>query len=88
MSTQPTLFDGKTFSPERDGARLGAQLEAVRSYMLGHGWVTLGQIVAAVGGSAPGVSARLRDLRKPRFGGYTVERRYVADGLWEYRVAR
>jgi hypothetical protein len=34
-----------------------------------------------------GISARLRDLRKPKFGGYVVEskRRYDG-GLWEYRL--
>jgi hypothetical protein len=34
-----------------------------------------------------GISARLRDLRKPKFGGYTVEIRRRSDGgLWEYRL--
>ena len=27
------------------------------------------------------------NMRKARFGGYTVERRYVAKGVWEYRVS-
>jgi hypothetical protein len=32
------------------------------------------------------VSAQLRHLRKPRFGGFTVEKRYLRDGLYTYRV--
>lgn len=81
-------FDGETFSQARDGARLTAQLERVQKLMEDHQWRTLAQISAACEDAPePSVSARLRDLRKPRFGGYTVERRYVADGVWEYRVA-
>ncbi len=34
-----------------------------------------------------GISARLRDLRKPKFGGYVVEsKRRFDGGLWEYRL--
>ncbi len=32
------------------------------------------------------VSAQLRHMRKPRFGGHTVEREYVGDGLYNYRL--
>jgi hypothetical protein len=32
------------------------------------------------------VSAQLRHLRKPRFGGHTVERRYMSNGLYEYKL--
>lgn len=84
-------FDGVTFDPERDTQRLSAQLTRVRTYMLARYplWATLGQIEQAICcGSAPGISARLRDLRKPRFGSYTVERRRVSGGLFEYRVSR
>ena len=38
--------------------------------------------------SETGISARLRDLRKTKFGGYNVEsRRRGVGGLWEFRVA-
>ena len=79
-------FDGETFNPPRDGHRLSCQLEGVRLLMADRRWRTLGDIAAAVNGSEAGVSARLRDLRKTRFGGYQVERRHVSAGLWEYRV--
>jgi hypothetical protein len=49
-------------------------------------WRRLTAIAIAAQAPEASVSARLRDLRKERFGSHTVERRYVAQGLWEYRV--
>lgn len=79
-------FDGATFEPSRDGERLTSQLIRVKELMLDGQWRSLPQIAAVVGGSEAGVSARLRDLRKPRNGAYTVNRRHVAEGLHEYQV--
>jgi hypothetical protein len=81
-------FDGSTFQPERDGERLRSQLQRVRDLMIDGQWRTLQQIAHHVGGSEAGVSARLRDLRKPRNGAYTVNRRHVEDGLHEYQVVK
>jgi len=81
-------FDGATFQPERDGERLTRQLDRVKELMLDGQWRSLPQIAALVGGSEAGVSARLRDLRKPRNGAYTVNRRHVEDGLHEYQVVK
>lgn len=91
MSTalQPSFqFDGETFEPELDAERLSRLLDRVRRLMLDGHWRTIGEIQRLVGGSEAGVSARLRDFRKPRFGGYTVERRRIKGGLHEYRVTR
>lgn len=79
-------FDGQTYLPERDGERLRSQLQRVRDLMIDGQWRTIPQITAEVGGSEAGVSARLRDLRKPRNGGYTVDRKYLGEGLFEYRL--
>ena len=84
----PTLFDGITINDERDNGRLQAQLTEVRLLVTNIGWWTLGEIARATGYPEASVSARLRDLRKPKFGGYTVERKYVERGLWAYRVTR
>lgn len=81
-------FDGRTFDTERDAERLEGQLARVEALMLDGYWRSLATIAAAVSGSEAGVSARLRDLRKTRFGGYIVERRRVTDSLHEYRVVR
>lgn len=80
------MFDGETFDEERDGERLNSQFERVRELMLDGEWRTLEAISTAVGYPTHSVSARLRDLRKPKFGGFAVHREYVSDGLWRYRV--
>lgn len=80
------LFDGATFNQARDGARLQCQLDAVRRLMLSGGWWTLAKLSERAQGSEASVSARLRDLRKPKFGAYHIERRYVSNGVWEYHL--
>ncbi len=81
-----THFDGETYDAVRDHDRLASQLTDVRDTMLDGVWRTLALIEAMTGHPQASVSARLRDLRKLKFGGYTVERRYVQAGLYEYRV--
>jgi hypothetical protein len=84
----PVAFkaDGVTFSPAHDTARLNDQLKRVMRLMLGGGWHTLREISDATGDPESSVSARLRDLRKQRFGGWTVERRRRTQGTHEYQV--
>jgi DNA-binding Lrp family transcriptional regulator len=79
-------FGGDTYEPDRDRERLARQLRAVRVLMADGSGRTLREVSAAVGAPEASVSARLRDLRKARFGAYTVERRHVERGLFEYRV--
>lgn len=77
-------------STEREtetGARENAQLEAVWQAMRDGAWRSVEEIAALVECKPASVSARLRDLRKPQYGGWTVERAYVGTGLWRYRVA-
>ena len=84
----PTLFDGVTINDERDNGRLQAQLTEVRLLVTNMGWWTLGEIARATGYPEASVSARLRDLRKAKFGSFNVERKYVERGIWAYRVTR
>lgn len=82
-------FDGKTYDPALDGARLNTLLGKVYAVMSDGKWRTLREIQSLTGGTEASVSARLRDLRKPRFGRHTVERRRrgePSDGIWEYQV--
>ena len=80
------LFDGETFSPVLDGPRLTSQLESVKALMADEQWRTLAEIARAVRGTEASVSARLRDLRKPRFGRHQVLRQRVVKGLHAYKV--
>jgi DNA-binding Lrp family transcriptional regulator len=86
----PLAFAGSTFEPEHDEVRLTSQLQRVRALMLDGKWRTLREIAAEVQGSEAGVSARIRDLRKPGNGGFVIERKRVGDlkaGLHAYRMA-
>jgi len=46
----------------------------------------LRQISDETGDPESSVSAQLRHLRKPRFGAHTVEREYIQDGIYKYRL--
>lgn len=80
--------DGATFDAVFDFDRLNAQAKRVFRVMADGEWRTLRELAGATGDPEASVSARLRDLRKPRFGGLTVERRRRGRGLWEYRIDR
>lgn len=74
-------------APREDQSRLGRQYAAVFSLMRDGAWRTLAEIREAVGAvSEAGVSARLRDARKARFGSHIVDRRRVSGGLYQYRL--
>lgn len=80
--------DGISFEPKKDRKRLNKQAQAVYNLMADKRWRTLAEISAATGAPEASASARLRDWRKPKFGGYQVDRRRRADaGTWEYRLA-
>lgn len=100
---EPT-FDGVTYDPALDRERLAPQLRAVFDVLLryekvntptGH-WLTLAELSRLVefdiDRKVPeaSISARLRDLRKPRNGGWQVERRRrgATGGTWEHRLGQ
>jgi len=68
-------FDGETYIPELDKVRLTGMLGRVYEVMKDGNWHTLRQLSEKVRGSEASVSARIRDLRKEKFGGFEVERR-------------
>lgn len=83
-------FDGGTFDQERDGAALSSQLIAVRDFLISRvEWYSLMDLGSLLKFPEASISARLRDLRKPKFGGFIVERR-IRQGTrtHEYRVRR
>lgn len=80
-----TLFDGIT-ATKADEPRLNAQLQRVFNAMAYDRWMTPEQITAATGDEWCSASARIRDLRKQKHGGWDVQRRSVGGGLFEYRL--
>ena len=78
--------DGETYEMEFDKVRLNAQQQRVFDVMKDSRWHTLVQVSRRTGDPEASVSARLRDLRKPKFGGYQIERRRTESGLHEYRM--
>lgn len=83
-------FDGITYDPKLDYQRLSGQLKRVFGVMVTGQWLTLSEIAKRTGDhSEAAISARLRDLRKSKFGGFEVARRRRGEaktGLWEYRL--
>lgn len=81
-------FDGAAYDHEIDSPRLIGQHAEILALMLDGRWRTLAEIESATGYPQASISAQLRHLRKPRFGGYEVDkrRRTTDGGTWEYRV--
>lgn len=82
-------FDGATYESEFDRERLTRQLLRVYMLMKDGQWRTLAEIETATGDHQASVSARLRDLRKRKFGDHTVNRRtrgIRVRGLFEYQL--
>ena len=82
-------FDGETFVPKVDAPRLGKQMQAVFHIMKDGAWRTLAELSLEACAPEASVSARLRDLRKVKFGEHEIERRRRGNakrGLFEYRM--
>ncbi len=95
-------FDGVTYEPAFDSSRLRGEMARVYWVMTkcptftNGGWFTLGEIATAIYyrfehkvDSEAGISARIRDLRKAKFGSHTVNRRRRGEasrGIWEYQL--
>ncbi len=58
----------------------------VLDFMSDHAWHSLDEISRAAMCSPTGASARIRDLRKARYGGHSVECRQVSVSVFQYRL--
>ena len=82
-------FDGATYEAEHDHARLTKQAKRVFDVLLCGEWLTIAEIAERTGDMHQSVSARIRDFRKDKFGGYRVDRRrrgQAAKGIHEYQL--
>lgn len=84
--------DGETYEATEDQQRLNTALGRTYAAMLDGRWHTLRELARKVETSEAGVSARIRDLRKPKFQEcfpcQGVERERREGGLWVYRLVR
>ena len=81
------FYDGFGYDPKLDYERLAKQTQRIFSVMISGGWKTLSGIENITGDPQASISSQLRNLRKPRFGSYTVKKRRVGNsGLWEYKL--
>lgn len=81
--------DGETYDPGLDKPRLNAQTQRVFDLLLDGQWRTLYEMSDCTGDPTQSVSARVRDLRKEKFGAHTVEKRRCVphrSGTFEYRL--
>jgi hypothetical protein len=86
---QPLNFDGDTYDPAADRARLTGQALRVYEAIKDSQWRTLAEIEDLTRDAQASISARLRDFRKRRFGSHTVNRRHRGEaerGLYEYQL--
>jgi hypothetical protein len=88
---------GPAYDQAIDGERLKSQRERILQYMLRHEWSTLAKIrhdlehVYETNVPEASISAQLRHLKKPEFGGWELQKRRAGEhkkGLWEYRLRR
>ena len=88
MNQSEFRFNGADYIPSRDDARLSGQILRVWECMEDGNWRTLREIANITGDPEASISAQLRHLRKERFGGHEVEREYVSNGLYKYRLLK
>ncbi len=74
--------------PKIDFDRLQTQTAVIRYLMIDGVWRTLDEIEKITGYPQASISAQLRHLEKPRFGGHikNKRRRYEDKGVWEYQI--
>lgn len=80
-------FDGDTFDEARDETRLRNQLERVYDVMKDADWISLHDIAVITKDPESSISAQLRNLRKEKFGGHVIDRRYE-NGCYEYKLVQ
>jgi len=79
-------FDGSTYVRSLDHVRLTGQLKRVHRAMSTGRWHSLHDLSLLSSVSELSIGARVRDLRKEKFGSHTVDQRRMSGGLYMYRL--
>lgn len=82
------MFDGSDYKPELDQVRLTGQLKRIYDFMSDGQWWSVQEISNFTGDPENSVSAQLRNLRKLRFGGHTIERERKGNPKYGYSKYR
>lgn len=77
---------GPAYDATIDKVRIDSQMRRVLDAMIAGDWVSLRELSFLTNDPESSVSAQLRHLRKPRFGGFIIEKRRRTTGTWEYRL--
>ena len=88
LACQPQ-FSGSDYTPAFDQERLTGQIRRVFDVMKDGKWRTLREIEDVTGDGQASISAQIRNLKKPEFGGWPIDKRTRGDrrsGLWEYSL--
>lgn len=79
------------FDPNGPARDLSPQLSLLVEALRGGAWYSLADLAMLIDYQPASVSAGLRSLRHPCYGGFTIEKRRIqlddARQLWEYRLA-
>ena len=79
-------FNGSDYDQERDAPRLSNQYKRVFELMQDGEWRALREIADLTGDPEASVSAQLRHMRKERFESHVIEKKYIENGLYHYRL--
>tara|TARA_R100000808_G_C2153807_1_gene164358 strand:- start:5092 stop:5403 length:312 start_codon:yes stop_codon:yes gene_type:complete len=82
-------FDGADYEAKFDAERLTGQLRKIYDLMKDGNWRSLDEISMRTAAPHASASAQLRNLRKLKFGGHTVDRTRAGDrerGFYKYRL--
>jgi hypothetical protein len=80
------IFNGSDYNHERDSSRLSTQYWDLYNLMRDGKRRTLQGISDLTEHPPASVSAQLRHMRKARFGGHTVNKMHVGNGIYEYEL--
>lgn len=70
----------------KERKKLNKGLQRVLDIMSDGEWWKMDEIAAQADMREGSVGSRIRELREPRHGGYTIERRHVGDRQYEFRL--
>jgi len=83
----PAYLDGPA-ADSSDAHRVMGQRQRAFELMKGGGWFTLKEIAERIGCLETSAASRVRDFRKPQYGGHRVDPRWspTTPGVHEYRL--